>query len=292
MEHLRRLYRVWNWLPAFRAVAETCHLPTASEMLHVTPSALSRSIKQLEGELGQPLFRRVGRRLELSPAGEELLQALRESMGRLDRGLSAASTSQFIGPVRVSAPEPFASAFVLRALEGLVEAHPLVVPHLSALAPATACAWVTDRRLDIAILDDPEPDDGLSTVRLGALRHGIYCGEGHPLFAAPAPSTDEVLRHAFVTPPPSAVLPWPRELDREIGMVVSDIHLGVQVCATGRFLALLPDVVARAYRGRGSLRRLPVDVESHREVFAVHRASAVEGPVLALLDELRRAFQG
>src|SRR5688500_10075226 len=103
MEHLRRLYRVWNWLPAFRAVAETEHLPTASDMLHVTPSALSRSIKQLEEELGQPLFRRVGRRLELSPAGEELLHALRDSMSRLDRGLSAASTSQFIGPVRISA---------------------------------------------------------------------------------------------------------------------------------------------------------------------------------------------
>ncbi|HJL20475.1 MAG TPA: LysR family transcriptional regulator, partial [Sandaracinaceae bacterium LLY-WYZ-13_1] len=142
MEHLRRLYRVWNWLPAFRAVAETEHLPTASEMLHVSPSALSRSIKQLEGELGQPLFRRIGRRLELSPAGEELLRALQESMSRLDRGLSAASTSQFIGPVRVSAQEPFATAFVLRALDALIEAHPLVVPHLAALAPPTACRWV------------------------------------------------------------------------------------------------------------------------------------------------------
>ena len=79
MDHLRRLFRVWNWLPAFRAVAETEHLPTASTVLNVTPSALSRSIKHLEEELGQQLFLRVGRRLELSPAGHELLRALRES---------------------------------------------------------------------------------------------------------------------------------------------------------------------------------------------------------------------
>lgn len=290
MEHLRRLVRVWNWLPAFRAVAETEHLPTASEMLHVTPSALSRSIKQLEGELGQQLFRRVGRRLELSPAGEELLRALRESMTRLDRGLNAASTSQFLGPVRISATEPFDTAFVLPALDRLVEAHPLVVPHLLALSPATACAWILDRRVDVAVIDDPTPEEGLTLLRLGEITYGVYCGEGHPLFSEATPPLDDVLRHAFVAPPPTAVHPWPRELDRETGMVVSHIHLGLRVCAAGRFLALLPDVVARSYRGEGNLRRLPVEVDSRRQVFAAHRTSAVEGPVHALLDELRDAF--
>lgn len=290
MEHLRRLYRVWNWLPAFRAVAETEHLPTASDLLHVTPSALSRSIKQLEEELGQPLFRRVGRRLELSPAGEELLHALRDSMSRLDRGLSAASTSQFIGPVRVSAPEPFATAFVLSALDRLVEAHPLVVPHLSSLASATACNWVLDRRLDVAILDEPAEDEGLRVVRLGPMRYGIYCGETHPLFAEERPSLEDVLRHSFVAPPTTAVHPWPRELGRDVGMVVSDIHLGLRICASGRFLALLPDIVARAYRD-GNLRRIPVEVGSEREVYAVWRATSAEGPVLALMDALREQFE-
>ncbi len=290
MEHLSRLYRVWNWLPAFRAVAETEHLPTASQMLHVTPSALSRSIKQLEEELGQPLFRRVGRRLELSPAGEELLRALRDSMARLDRGMSAASTSQFIGPVRVNAPEPFATAFALRALDALVEAHPLVVPHLSALASATACAWVLDRRLDVAVLDDPASDEALRVVRLGAMRYGIYCGEDHPLFRDERPSLDFVLRHAFVAPPATTVHPWPRELEREIGMVVSDLHLVLEVCASGRFLAVLPDLVARAHRGRGNLRRLPLEVAGERDVFAVFRRSSAEGPVLALMDTLRDRF--
>ncbi|MEQ9079659.1 MAG: LysR family transcriptional regulator [Sandaracinaceae bacterium] len=287
MEHLRRLYRVWNWLPAFRAVAETEHLPTASEMLGLTPSALSRAIKQLEDELGQQLFRRVGRRLELSPAGDELLAALRLSMSRLDRGLSAASTSQFLGPVRVNAPEPFASAFVIRALDRLVESHPLVVPHLSAHAPATAQAWVSDRRLDLAVLDDPTPDESLVVHRLGEMKYGVYCGEAHPLFGEETPPRDDVLRFSFVAPPPNTVHPWPREHDREVGMVVTDIHLALEVCASGRFLALLPDVVARGYRGRGNLRRLPVDIGATRPVYVVHRKSSAEGPVLALLDELQ-----
>lgn len=290
MDHLQRLYRVWNWLPAFRAVAETEHLPTASQMLHVTPSALSRSIKQLEEELGQPLFRRVGRRLALSPAGEELLRALRESMTRLDRGLSAASTSQFLGPVRINAPEPFATSFVLRAVDALVDSHPLIVPHLFALASATACAWVADRRLDVAVTDDPVDDDALGVLRLGVLRYGIYCGESHDLFDEDRPPLDLVLRYPFVAPPTTTVHPWPREVDREIGMVVSDLHLAVEVCASGRFLALLPDLVGRAYRGRGALRRLPVEVGSEREVYAVFRRGAAEGPALAVVEQLAAQF--
>ncbi|MFK7987126.1 MAG: LysR family transcriptional regulator [Sandaracinaceae bacterium] len=291
MEQLRRLNRVWNWLPAFRAVAETEHLPSASEILHVTPSALSRAIKQLEEELGQQLFRRVGRRLELSPAGEELLRALRESMRKLDRGLSAASTSQFVGPVRVCAPEPFATAFVIDALEGLVQAHPLVVPNLSALAAATACRWVVDRRLDVAILDDPTGEEGLCIERIGALSYGVYCAEGHPLFRLERPTMDEVLRYPFVAPPASTVEPWPVEHDREIAMVVGDMHQALAVCARGRFLALLPDVIARAYRGARALRRVPLGEASEREVFVVYRESSIEGPVLALLSELRAWFQ-
>lgn len=289
MQHLNRLFRVWNWLPAFRAVAETEHLPTASKALNVTPSALSRAIKHLEEELGQQLFLRTGRRLELSPAGHELLRALRESMSRLDRGLSAASTSQFLGPIRISAPEPFATAFVLTAVERMVEAHPLVVPQLSALASATACSWVADRRVDLAVLDEPVEDEVLRVHRLGTLSYGIYAGQGHALYAEPPTSIQQVLRYGFVGPPASTVHPWPRELDREVTMVVSDMHLAIEACVTGRFLALLPDVVVRRYRG-GALRRLPVAVASERAAFAVYREGSAEGPVLALLDELRAAF--
>lgn len=291
MDHLRRLYRVWNWLPAFRAVAETEHLPTASERLHVTPSALSRSIKQLEQELGRPLFRRVGRRLELSPSGEELLRALRESMSRLEKGLSAASTSQFVGPIRISAREPFATGFVIDALDALVDTHPLVVPHLDALEPSVAQEWVSDRRLDVAVIAEPIPDDALTIHRLGPMPYAIYCGAQHALFDRPTPSLDEVLRHPFVAPPDGVRTAWPREVEREVGLVASDLSAALTMCARGKLLALLPDMVARGFRAtEGPLRRVPVELGASHEVFVVFRKTSLEGPVQALLDELQIAF--
>ena len=70
VERLRHIAEFWNWLPAFRAIAETSHLPSAAAILHLSPSALSRSLQQLENRLGRKLFPRANRRLELTREGE------------------------------------------------------------------------------------------------------------------------------------------------------------------------------------------------------------------------------
>ena len=52
----RRVNQIWNWLPAFRVVAETQHLPTASKEAHLSASALSRAVKLVEEQLDRQLF--------------------------------------------------------------------------------------------------------------------------------------------------------------------------------------------------------------------------------------------
>ena len=50
----------------------------AADELAVTPAALSYQIKNLEGHLGQPLFRRLNRAVELTEAGRTLLPGISE----------------------------------------------------------------------------------------------------------------------------------------------------------------------------------------------------------------------
>ncbi len=67
------------------AVAEVGSLTKAGERIHLTQSALSHQLRNIESRLGAPLFLRVGKRLVLTPAGERLLSVSREVLARLQQ---------------------------------------------------------------------------------------------------------------------------------------------------------------------------------------------------------------
>lgn len=62
-----------HWL----ALAEAGSFSRAAEKLHITQSALSRSIQALEEELGGALVDRIGKRNELTPLGRSVLERAR-----------------------------------------------------------------------------------------------------------------------------------------------------------------------------------------------------------------------
>jgi DNA-binding transcriptional LysR family regulator len=84
LERHRRVTQIWDWLPAFRAVAEYRSIQKAASALAISPSALSRSVKLLEEVLGGDLFVRHSGGLSLTPLGEELLTTTRDSMRKID----------------------------------------------------------------------------------------------------------------------------------------------------------------------------------------------------------------
>jgi DNA-binding transcriptional LysR family regulator len=69
----------------FLAVAETLNYTRAAERLMMAASPLSRSIQQLEAELGGPLFARGTRKVELTALGEALIPHAERTLGDVDR---------------------------------------------------------------------------------------------------------------------------------------------------------------------------------------------------------------
>ena len=81
-------------LKVFCAVAESGNLVAAARKVHLTPSAISHSIKSLETDVGMQLFERVGKRMVLNHAGEQLLAQVQGPLAALD---SAAEAVRHLG---------------------------------------------------------------------------------------------------------------------------------------------------------------------------------------------------
>jgi DNA-binding transcriptional LysR family regulator len=74
------------------ALAQTGSFSKSAAGLFITQPALSRSIRALEAELGQPLFDRIGRHSELTPFGRDAVERARELMLAADDLLGSSSS--------------------------------------------------------------------------------------------------------------------------------------------------------------------------------------------------------
>src|SRR5499427_10694352 len=70
-------------LKLLAAVAEDGTVTVASRRLHLTQSALSHQLRDAEEKLGTALFLRLGKKMVLTPAGEQLLVCARRVLGDL-----------------------------------------------------------------------------------------------------------------------------------------------------------------------------------------------------------------
>ncbi len=287
--------RIWPWLPVFRVVAETEHLPTAARRLHLTTPALSRTVRLLEEALGQPVFDRVGRRIVLNPAGRALLEATRSAMLRVQDVVGALESDPGRGPLRVSALGVLTHDVVLDALLGLKARYPELAPHLLNLRTRDANEALLAGELELAFYYEPVTVEGLVVEPLGQLGASIYCGRSHPLFGAPA-QLETLLAHDFSVPAigdTGRVMDgWPVHLERRIGLRITLLTSNLQVALSGRFLTVLPDITASPHAAVGDLWRFPPDVVEPIPVFVARRSAArAAGPIAELTESVRGCLQ-
>ncbi len=166
----------------FVAVAETRHFGRAAERLHIAQSPLSQAIRQLESQLGAPLFERTTRRVDLTAAGEALLpeavrilaslDAARDQVGRVAAGA--------LGRLRVGAT----GLATYGHLPALVRRLDQELPGLALsfatemLTPALEAA-LTAHTIDLAVLRLPVADPALAHHLLARERLVLAAPAGH-----------------------------------------------------------------------------------------------------------------
>jgi DNA-binding transcriptional LysR family regulator len=118
-------------LKSFESAARHVSFTRAAEELFVTQSAVSRAVKTLEAQLGQPLFRRVNRGLELTDAGRMLQRVVGEALRRIEEAVDGLGSIE--SPrLTVTTNVPFASLWLAPRLPRFARLHPDVDLRLAA----------------------------------------------------------------------------------------------------------------------------------------------------------------
>ncbi|MEE4011740.1 LysR substrate-binding domain-containing protein [Roseibium sp. FZY0029] len=118
IEPMRRLPPL-HALRAFEAAARHLHFARAAAELHLTPTAISHQIRQLEEILEVKLFHRYPRPIRLTAEGEALYPVLCESFDRMAQAISGLSQLDQGRPLTVSVTVAFASFWLMRRLPEL-----------------------------------------------------------------------------------------------------------------------------------------------------------------------------
>lgn len=140
-------------LKQFVTVAETLHFGRASDICHISPSALSRSIRQLETDVGARLFERDNRSVALTREGERFLGFARDSLAQWDavRNELMAEAGELRGEVSMYCSVTASYSFLFDLLSEFRNQHPRIEIKLHTGDPEDAMRRVIAGEEDIAI---------------------------------------------------------------------------------------------------------------------------------------------
>ncbi|RTZ43207.1 LysR family transcriptional regulator [Candidimonas sp. SYP-B2681] len=147
----------------FVALAERLNFTEAAKQVHVTQPTLSHQIKQLENELGKPLFERSERRLRMTSAGELLLPKALEALGTIDSGIALlkASTTDLTGHIRIATTPTFNITVVPHAVARYIEQHAAIKITVEEFTSEEIAEKIREGALDMAIAYRPKESNGL-----------------------------------------------------------------------------------------------------------------------------------
>ena len=153
-------------LRAFSAIAETGTFTAGAQRVHITQAAISMQIRQLEIELGTPIFVRAPRRVLLTEAGEALLERTRRILREHDAAVAeiAELAGAERGRLRVGSASAMVSADPLpEILKELREKHPRAEVSIFSGTSQTLVRQILAGDLDMAFVSLPVEARGIQT---------------------------------------------------------------------------------------------------------------------------------
>ncbi|TBA44346.1 LysR family transcriptional regulator [Rhizobium ruizarguesonis] len=148
---MRRTIFDLDVLRTFSTGMELGNFAKAAERLGRSTSAVSAQLKKLEEQAGTPIFRKVGRGLALTDAGETMLGYARRLLELNDEAAAAVHSVELEGWVRLGLQEDFGETLLPDVLGRFARAHPKVRIEARVVRNAELLERVTSGKLDLAL---------------------------------------------------------------------------------------------------------------------------------------------
>lgn len=279
------------------ALAESGSFSRSAEACFVTQSALSRSIGALEGEFGQAIFDRVGRRAELTSFGTEVLARARAILLDADelRASGSKARGAALGRICLGMASGPAALLTTPLLLHLATQHPglrveIARGNVDLLAQGLRSGAIDALLLEVRSIA-PAPD--LKVETLAELRGAFLCRHGHPLLRRrTAVRFDDLLRHPVVTTPLGDAVA--RDLVEQYGPPAHPAACVTQRCEDISYLAEVArqsDAILLAVRAAApELTELALTppLRASARFGMVTRARRSEAPALPIVRQLVR----
>ncbi|TCU15736.1 LysR substrate-binding domain-containing protein [Rhizobium sullae] len=148
---MRRTIFDLDVLRTFATGMELGNFAKAADRLGRSTSAVSAQLKKLEEQAGTPIFRKAGRGLALTEAGETMLAYARRLLELNDEAAAAVHSVELEGWVRLGLQEDFGENLLPDVLGRFARAHPKVRIEARVVRNAELLERVTTGKLDLAL---------------------------------------------------------------------------------------------------------------------------------------------
>ena len=247
-------------LRTLTAIRDCGSLVDAAQRVHLTQSALSHQLKELEDRLGQPVVIRKSKPIKFTDSGERLLQLADSVLPAVDQTeqeiLRMAAGKQ--GRLHIAIECHSCFEWLMPTLDEYREDWPDVEIDLISGFNFEPLPALTRSELDLVITSDPQPLPGIRYIPLFEYEALLCVGKHHPLARKPLIEPQDFSTETLITYPvekerldifkyflhPAAVTP--------AGIRTAELTLMIiQLVASGRGVCVLPNWGITDYLAKG-----------------------------------------
>lgn len=203
-------------LRCFLIVAEELHFARAAERLHIDQSPLSRTIKELEEELGARLFLRTTRSTQLTRAGRQLLEHVPRIFTALEQARDGvkSATNGFLGQLRIALSDGVTPTRLSTLLARCREEDPEVEIRLFEVPLGLQIKGLHEDLYDAGFSMAEDGGDGILVTPAWEDELMVAVPARHPVLAFKQVPLKEVLRYPLALGDPAVCEGHARQVDR------------------------------------------------------------------------------